>query len=259
MIVDLIPAFEDNYFFSLRHESARGVIIVDPGAAAPIDAYLQEKKFQLNQIWLTHHHHDHTGGVRELVAKHQCAVLGNKADPRLPCVTEPLEPGERMSMDGLIVEIIDLPGHTLGHIGFYLVHEKILFCGDTLFNLGCGRLFEGTFEQMVSSLEKIGCLPEETMIYSAHEYTLDNAAFTASVIDRDASLTLKEKFQSAREIHLKLRDQGTPTIPFQLKEQLCLNPFLASLSQEGRESFGCAELSCVEAFARLRKMKDNFS
>ena len=232
-----IPALQDNYIYVLKNETHTAV--VDPSEAAPVIKFLQERKWTLDFIFNTHHHFDHTGGNRELKKIWPCQVVGFKQDShRIPEIDKMLQDGEEFSFGRTLLKVIFIPGHTLGHIAFYLPEEKSLFCGDTLFGMGCGRLFEGSPRQMHSSLEKLKQLPKETLIYCGHEYTEGNGNFALSV-DQDNPF-LKKRMKKIR----LLRENLQPTIPFTLQEELDTNPFMRAKS--------------VEEFARLRELKDHF-
>jgi len=214
-----VPAFQDNYLW-LIHDGARAAV-VDPGDAAPILAALADNGLALAAILLTHHHADHVGGVPALLARFPVPVFGPWADG-IPQVTVPLGEGDtaRIPELGLSMQVIDVPGHTRGHIAYYSPDNHWLFCGDTLFAGGCGRLFEGTPEQMVNSLDKLATLPEQTQIFCAHEYTLANLRF-ANEIEPD-NIQLKSRIRNEQS----KRDQGTPTVPSTIGLEKATNPFL---------------------------------
>ena len=232
-----IPALQDNYVYVLKNETH--IAVVDPSEAAPVIKFLQAREWALDFIFNTHHHFDHTGGNRGLKKIWSCEVVGFKGDShRIPEVDKMLQDGEVFSFGKTLLEVIFIPGHTLGHIAFYLPWEKYLFCGDTLFGMGCGRLFEGSFKQMHSSLGKLKQLPKETLIYCGHEYTEANGNFALSV--DPGNPLLKKRMEKIR----LLRENFQPTIPFTMQEELDTNPFMRAES--------------VEEFARLRELKDHF-
>ena len=253
-----VPAFKDNYLW-LIHDG-RHAAVVDPGDAAPILAALAEHGLTLTAILLTHHHADHIGGVRALRERYQVPVFGPRNDG-IDEVTEPLAEGDRVTVPelGLELEVLDVPGHTLGHIAYVRSTPGLhwLFCGDTLFAGGCGRLFEGTPAQMAASLEKLAALPEDTEVYCAHEYTLSNLRFAQAVEPGNEALALRVKDESAK------RALDVPTVPTSIGLERRTNPFLryreaeivGELVKAGKLAVGAAPL---QAFAALREWKNVF-
>ena len=232
-----VPALQDNYIYILKNETHTAV--VDPSEAAPVTNFLHKKKWNLDFIFNTHHHYDHTGGNSDLKKIWSCLIYGFEKDRhRLPGIDRTLKDEEEFSFGQTKIKTLFIPGHTLGHIAFYCVKEKYLFCGDTLFAMGCGRLFEGSPQQMYQSLEKIKQLPKETFIYCGHEYTEANGNFALS-IDKNNPL-LKKRMEKVRLLRKNLK----PTVPFTLKEELDTNPFLRAGS--------------VKELAFLRQQKDRF-
>ncbi len=248
-----IPALQDNYIW-LIHDG-RAVVAVDPGQAAPILAWLTERGMSLAAILVTHYHADHVGGVAALAERHGCPVFG-PATESIPALTHPLGDGDEVILDkpSLRLRVLGVPGHTRGHLAYF--GHGHLFCGDTLFSCGCGRLFEGTAEQLHGSLTKLAALPDDTLICCAHEYTLANIAF-AREIDPDNPALDTWSSQA-----LALRRSGQPTLPVGLGQEKAVNPFLrchlrAIQDAVERETGTPAPLP-VQVFTLLRKMKDHF-
>ena len=234
-----LPLWEDNYIYILHEKKNNKTAVIDPGESQTVRKFLKAKNLSLDCILTTHHHFDHTGGNLELKKEWSCPVYGFKQDSkRIPGIDRELEEGGCVSVGLLKFEVLYVPGHTLGHIAYWNEREKILFCGDTVFAMGCGRLFEGSPEQMFLSLKKIKSLPEKTLIYSAHEYSLKNAYFALTV--EPSNLYLLKRFQKIQA----LRKQNQATTPFYLKEELLTNPFFRAKS--------------VSEFAKLRHQRDHF-
>ena len=252
-----VPAFDDNYLW-LLHDGTHA-IVVDPGDAAPIEAKLSELGLRLSAILVTHHHSDHTGGVDELRDAWQVPVYG----PAYEAIPEPVQrvsAGETLSLLGIQFDVLEVPGHTAGHIAYFhagsaLHPTQLLFCGDTLFSGGCGRLFEGTPAQMLHSLSSLAALPEETLVCCAHEYTLSNLKFAMAVDGENPDLI-------AYETHCQtLRAQGIATIPTLIGIEKKINPFLRSSTPavvQAVKSFDPTAQSPVDIFAALRQWKNNF-
>lgn len=253
MDIQALCAFEDNYIWLLRE--GRRIVVVDPGDEAPVLDYLAKEDASLAAILLTHHHGDHTGGVAGLLARHPVPVFGPAGEP-IAGVSVPLREGDSVALPGFRerFQVVDVPGHTRGHIAYH--GDGALFCGDTLFGCGCGRLFEGTAEQMWASLCKLAALPADTRVYCAHEYTQSNVRFALAVEPGNAEL------QSRAEHVARLRADRQPTVPFTLAEERQTNPFLRSGEAAviaAAESHCGARLSGAgEVFAVLREWKNNF-
>jgi len=248
-----IPAFSDNYIWLLRDGNVAAV--VDPGDAAPVVAYLEREGLTLSAILATHHHGDHVGGIPALLARGQVPVFG-PANEFIPGRTHALVEGDAIVVPGLDLElsVLDIPGHTAGHIAF--VGKELVFSGDTLFAAGCGRLFEGTPTQMVSSLDKLAALPGHTAVYCGHEYTLSNLRFALAVEPgRDALLQRQTRAQAKR-------DRGVPTLPSTMAEELSTNPFLRAGDMSVRAAVeqhaGRSLRDRVGVFAELRAWKNSF-
>ena len=216
-----IPCLTDNYAYIINDVNSQIVGVVDPSEAPPVIAFLKKKNLKLNYILNTHHHFDHIGGNVELKKKYNAKVVGFGGDKhRIPGIDITLKDNEKWNFGNSLVKILHIPGHTLGHICFFFENEKIAFTGDTLFSLGCGRIFEGDHKQMLASLNKIKELPQDTKIYCGHEYTYKNAE-SCMKYDKD-NINLKKKF----EIIKKLRSKNLPTVPTSLKDELNSNIFL---------------------------------
>jgi len=248
-----IPAFSDNYIWLLRDGNVAAV--VDPGDAAPVIAYLEREGLALSAILATHHHGDHVGGIPALLARGRVPVFGPAAEV-IPGRTKALAQGDVIVVPGLDLElsVLDIPGHTAGHIAF--VGKDLVFSGDTLFAAGCGRLFEGTPTQMVSSLDKLAALPGDTAVYCGHEYTMSNLRFALAVEPgRDALLQRQTREQAKR-------DRGVPTLPSTMAEELSTNPFLRAGEMSVRAAVeqhsGRALRDRVGVFAELRAWKNSF-
>lgn len=253
MKVHQIPAFDDNYIWLICGEGGDRVAIVDPGDADPVIDYLQREGLQPCAILITHHHGDHTGGVTELVARYPVPVYG-PATERIPGLTHPLHDGDRVELAacGLTLKVIDTPGHTRGHICYY--GHGALFSGDTLFTGGCGRLFEGSAEQMYHSLEKLRALPDETLLFCAHEYTQANLGFAAVAEPHNTDIAAR------RATVALLRHEGRSTVPAPLSLEKATNPFLRSqvpsLVAAAEEFAGHSLTTPAAVFAVVRHWKD---
>jgi hydroxyacylglutathione hydrolase len=239
MRVEIIPCLQDNYSYLIIDENNNSACVVDPGEAKPIVDYLKNKNIKLRYILNTHHHFDHIGGNEYLKKKFGSIVVGFKKDiNRIPEIDVLLEDNQIWKAENFEAKIIHIPGHTSGHICFHFFQEKLVFTGDTLFSLGCGRIFEGTYKEMFESLNKIKSLPEETKVYCGHEYTLSNLKFCIKYNPENRNLKKK-----AENIKKKI-DNGLPTIPSTIKDELECNIFLRA--------------NDLESFSKLRDLKDNF-
>ena len=250
-----LPAFEDNYLW-LLHDGQRA-LVVDPGDAVPVQAMLQTLKLQLQAILVTHHHADHVGGVAQLRDAFGAQVYG-PATERIPAPFTPLRGGDVPEVLGLPWQVIDVPGHTAGHIAFYTPEvngQPLLFCGDTLFSGGCGRLFEGTPAQMLHSLDKLAALPSQTVVCCTHEYTLSNLRFALAVEPGNADL------QAYYSQCVESRALGQPTLPTSVANEQRINPFLRTRQaavQAAARIVDPAADSDVAVFAALRQWKNQF-
>lgn len=247
-----IPAFKDNYIW-LIHNGIEAVI-VDPGDATPVNETLQRLNLVLNTILITHHHHDHIGGVAELLEKYpQTKVYA----PRLEQYAfehMPVREADTLTLKALNLDfkVIELPGHTLGHVAYYSNSHHLLFCGDTLFGAGCGRLFEGTAVQMYDSLQKLAVLPATTKVYCTHEYTLHNINFALTLEPNNRDLVERFKYTQ------KLRDLNTPSLPSTIGLELATNPFLRCSSSEIQSSIQLTDGSNLEVFSTLRERRNHY-
>jgi len=243
----------DNYGVLLHCAETSLTACIDCGDAAATKQALADAGWSLNEIWLTHHHADHVAGVEALKASTTARVIGpNRAETPIQGVDDIVHGGDSFDFAGRTVNVLHTPGHTLDMLNFYLPSEALLFSGDTLFTLGCGRLFEGDANMMWQSLSKLMALPKDTVVYGSHEYSLANAAFALSVDTDNAAL-----LQRAEEIK-QLRDAGTATVPTTLEKELATNPFLRAGNAELREALGMEQASDAEVFAEVRRRKDNF-
>ena len=239
MKIQIIPCLHDNYSYLVIDEKNNIACAIDPSEAKPIIKHLEKKNINLKYILNTHHHYDHVGGNQELKKKYNARVIGYKGDKhRIPEIDTLVDDQEIWKQESFEAKIIHIPGHTLGHICFYFFNEEAAFTGDTLFSLGCGKIFEGSYEQMFNSLMKIKALPLKTKIYCGHEYTKQNAKFCITHDKNNENLKNKIKI-----IDKKL-ENNLPTIPSTIREELDCNIFLRS--------------NKVETFSKLRDLKDNF-
>jgi len=247
------PCLSDNYGF-LLHDAGTGMTAaIDTPDADEIAAQLQRRQWRLTHILNTHHHADHAGGNLALKQRFGCQVIGPRADAaRIPGIDIGVGDGDCVEFGASLIEVLETPGHTRGHIVYYLADAAAAFVGDTLFAMGCGRLFEGSPEQMLASLGKIVGWPDDTKLYCAHEYTLSNAAFALTVDPDNPALV-----QRAREV-AALRRQGRPTVPTTLGLEKATNPFLRAASPGLRAALGLGGADEVEVFARTRALKDAF-
>ncbi len=239
MKVEIIKCLEDNYSYLIIDEENNSACVVDPSEADPVIAYIQRNNIKLKFVLNTHHHFDHVGGNKELKKKYGAKIVGFKNDKiRIPDIDILVNDNQIWKSGKFELKIIHIPGHTTGHICFYFFKEKLAFTGDTLFSLGCGRIFEGTYEQMYNSLNKLKKLPKNTKVYCGHEYTFKNSLF-CSKHDKNNN-DLKQKII---DINVKIKN-NLPTIPSTIGEELAFNIFLRAKN--------------LEEFSKLRDLKDNF-
>jgi hydroxyacylglutathione hydrolase len=255
--VSAVRAFADNYIWLIHSpRDAKKVVAVDPGDAHPVEQEIARKGLDLAGILITHRHADHVGGVAALARDRGIPVFGPAAD-NVPTAVQPLREGDTAAFDalGLRFDVLDVPGHTLGHIAY--VGHGSLFCGDTLFSAGCGRLFEGTPEQMTRSLAKLASLPDDTQVYCGHEYTISNLAFALAVEPHnEQSVAYLEECRARRT-------RGEATVPSTMRRERNVNPFLRcdrqSVKQAAEAKAGRRLQNHVEVFAVIRQWKDGFT
>ncbi|MEK0084493.1 hydroxyacylglutathione hydrolase [Benzoatithermus flavus] len=249
--IELIPALSDNYIY-LLHEPQQGMTaVVDPAEAGPVLEALRRRGSRLDLALITHHHADHIGGLLELKARTGCRAVGPRADAhRIPGLDQLVDEGDRVVLGALTAAVIATPGHTSGHISYWFPEAEALFCADTLFALGCGRLFEGDAPTMWRSLQKLAALPDATRVYCGHEYTLSNARF-ALTIDPD-NPRLRER---AAEVEA-VRARGEPTIPSTIGLEKATNPFLRAADPAIRRRLGLEQAPDFEVFGEIRRRKD---
>ncbi len=251
--ISIINALSDNYVYLLRNEQKNLTSVIDPGEAEPVIKFLKSKNWHLDEIINTHHHHDHIGGNNKLLNVYKSKLIAPYYDKkRISNVDMFVSDNETLNIAGVFSKVIHTPGHTLGHVCFYMPEEKCLFSGDTLFYLGCGRVFEGTMDQMWSSLVKLRSLPDDTTVFCGHEYTLSNMKFVNYI---DSSNTLLNKVSS--DIKEK-RKKGLPTVPFNLGIEKKINPFFRADDNSFIESIGLSSNEAPVSFGEIRLKKDSF-
>jgi hydroxyacylglutathione hydrolase len=245
----VVPCLQDNYAYLVI--AGDRCAVIDPAEVAPVEAVLKARGLTLTHILNTHHHWDHSGGNRELKAAHGAEVLGPEKDrTRIPAIDTGLDAEHGWQFGGIKVEVLDVPAHTRGAAAY--VFGRSVFTGDTMFVMGCGRLFEGPPEMMLASLAKIAALPDDTKLYCGHEYTLTNARFAVSLEPGNAALQARLKETEA------LRAAGRFTVPSTIGLEKATNPFLRTQSAEIRANIGMAKADDVAVFAEIRRRKDNF-
>ena len=250
-----VRAFQDNYIWLIPAVSGTHVAVVDPGDAVPVREFLQRENRELSAVLCTHHHPDHVGGADALRREYGVPVYG-PANESIASVTHPLSEGDQVTVPKLDVSfrVLEIPGHTRGHIAF--VGDGMLFCGDTLFSAGCGRLFEGTAEQMHRSLTRLAALPESTAVYCGHEYTLANLRFARAVEPDNAETSAYQREAEA------MRARGAPTLPSTIGRERRVNPFLRTSDRDVRKAAeneaGKALPDEISVFAALRRWKDSY-
>ena len=253
MDIVTIPARQDNYVHIIRDPATDAVFVIDPAEAALVLREIEARGWRVSAILNTHHHDDHTAGNAAIKARYGCSVFGAKGDSnRIPGFDVGVEHGDVIPFGGWTIDVLGTPGHTKGHLAYYLAGMGAVFCGDALFSLGCGRLFEGTAAEMWQSLRRLRALPGETRVYCAHEYTLANARFALSIDPENPAL--QERARAAR----RQRDQGEPTIPAILADECAANPFLRADQPAMAASLHLTGAAAETVFGELRRRKDQF-
>ncbi len=251
--VHQIPVLNDNYVYLAHCPETGATAVVDPAVAAPVMDAAKAKGWDITHILNTHHHGDHTGGNLEIKQATGCTIVGPRADAaRIPGIDVEVGDGDSYTLGNAKAVVYDVPGHTRGHIAFWFEGSDALFCGDTLFAMGCGRLFEGTPAQMVNSLDKFKSLPPETRVFCAHEYTQANGRFALSVEPDNADLVQRMQDVDAA------RAKNIPTVPSTIGIELATNPFLRADSADLQKTIGMMGKDYVTVFAETRQLKDNF-
>lgn len=248
-----VPCLADNYAYLVHDRATGDTAVVDVPEAAPILLALAARGWKVSQVLLTHHHPDHVQGLADLLALHPATVIGAAADAhRLPPLDRAVTEGDSITIGDQIGRVIDVSGHTIGHLAFHFPGSALAFTADSLMAMGCGRLFEGTAAQMWASLTKLAALPAETLICSGHEYTQSNTAFALTVDpDNPALISRSGRIDGARA-------RGLPTVPSLLSDELQTNPFLRAADPAFRHSIGMTDATAAEVFAELRRRKDRF-
>lgn len=253
LIIQGLPAFNDNYIWVIANLDQSSFICVDPGEAAPVLAYALNHNLRLNGILLTHHHHDHIGGVSKLLDVYPDALVYAPNDLRIQCPNKSMEMGNKIAIGGCSFDILFTPGHTSSHICYYEPDLKWLFCGDTLFSAGCGRVFDGTMKALHDSLLQLKHLPDETKIYCGHEYTRQNLRFAMTI--EPQNLTIRNYYNKLANATLSL------SLPSTIEQEKQINPFLRTDTislQEYAQTYGIEPLNSLAIFQHLREMKDRF-
>jgi hydroxyacylglutathione hydrolase len=251
--VHLFPCLKDNYGVLVHDPDSGATAAIDAPEAAAVEAALKATGWKLTEILVTHHHADHTGGIAALKQRHRCRVVAPRAEAaRIPEVDETVREGDAVKVGGLAARVIETPGHTAGQINYFFPTDKLLFAGDTLFSIGCGRVIEGNAEMMWNSLLKLRALPDDTRVYCGHEYTKANIRFARTVEPDNAALAAREK-----QVDAQLA-AGKPTIPSPLGEEKAANPFLRADVPEVAKAVGLAGKPAWQVFAEIRERKNKF-
>lgn len=249
--IHLFPCLDDNYGVLIHDPDTGATASIDAPDADDVSAALAEKGWTLTHILTTHHHHDHTGGNAQLKAETGCTIIGPKGEAaKVPGIDKAVGEGDRFKLGAIDVEVIDTPGHTLGHITYYIPSESVAFAGDTLFALGCGRVFEGTPEMMFNSLQKLAALPGDTTVYCGHEYTLSNARFALTI--EPGNQVLQKRMTEIEA----LRAANKPTVPTTIAAERATNPFLRAHVPAIQERLAMAGAPTWQVFAEIRERKN---
>ncbi len=250
----ILPVLTDNYIYLIHDPVSQETAAIDPALAQPVLNVLQGKGWQLTYILNTHHHSDHVGGNLQLKQKSGCKIIAAQADwDRIPGIDQGVKEGDGVSIGKHKASVISTPGHTRAHIVYHFAEDEFLFCGDTLFVMGCGRLFEGTAEQLWQSLQKLKALPKATLVYCTHEYTQTNGRFALTVEPENRQLQ-----QRMIEVN-RLRSNNQPTVPTTIAEELSTNPFFREGSVELQKTLAMSNSKPVDIFTKVRRLKDSFS
>lgn len=255
MHIEYLRIFSDNYIWLIVNDENKNVVAVDPGDSKSLQNFLIKQNLKLTDVLLTHHHADHVGGVLNLIKHNSINVYGPREE-NISGVTHDLQDNQEVHLQSVNInfKILFIPGHTLGHIAYYNSKHKILFCGDTLFSAGCGRIFEGTAQQMYDSLQKINSLPDDTLIYCTHEYTLNNLKFALSVEPDNIDI------QNRIDIVKSKLEQGKPSLPSMLSDERKFNPFLrcdkSTIINSLQKKLNVKIDANLQTFIYLRKLKD---
>ena len=249
----LFMCFKDNYGVLIHDPDTGATASIDAPEAAPIEEALAETGWKLTDILVTHHHADHTGGIETLKRKYNCRVVAPAAEAaKIPAVDETVREGDTVKVGRLTANVLETPGHTLGHIAYWFHQDRIAFVGDTLFSIGCGRVIEGNAEMMWASLKKLRDLPDDTDVYCGHEYTAANIKFARTIEPTNRALAEREA-EAKREI-----EKGLPTIPVTISDEKLANPFLRADIAEVAAGIGMAGKPAAQVFAEIRERKNKF-
>ena len=249
----LFMCLKDNFGVLLHDPATGATAAIDAPEAAPIEAALAAKGWKLTDILVTHHHHDHVGGIEALKAKHKCRVVApREKKAKIPAVDETIREGGTVKVGSLSGRVFETPGHTLDHISYWFENDRLAFVADTLFSIGCGRVIEGTMEMMWDSLVKLRALPDDTQLYCGHEYTAANARFALTIEPNNAALRKR-----ADDV-INLVGQGKPTVPTTMAQEKAFNPFLRADIPSVAAGLGMADAAPARVFAEMRTRKDRF-
>ena len=248
-----LPVLDDNYIYLIHEPETGETVVVDPALALPVLDTLEKRGWRLKYILNTHQHWDHVGGNLEIKAATGCQIIASEFDRnRIPGIDIAVAEGDTIELGKHKAQVIFTPGHTSGHVAYHFADDELLFCGDTLFVMGCGRLFEGNAEQLWHSLQKLKCLPEATLIYCTHEYTQNNGRFALNLEPDNQALQLKMAAVDQR------RAKQHPTVPSTIGEELATNPFFREDSLSLQQTIKMAGRKPIDVFTEIRKLKDRF-